>query len=95
MRIVRGHQKAITSVAYLAASKTLWTGSYEGRSRAWDVATGAADSIDGEMHSNQVSGKYSRTRLLKAISLYIRNVSNTMLTSQVSPHLHKTAEYTA
>lgn len=55
-KIVRGHQRAITSSSYLAASKTLWTGSYEGRARAWDLTSGAADLIDGEMHSNQVSG---------------------------------------
>lgn len=55
-KVVRGHQKAITSAAYLPASKTLWTGSYEGRACAWTIASGAADSIDGEMHSNQVSG---------------------------------------
>ena len=54
-RVVRGHQKAITAAGYLSESKTLWTGSYEGRARAWDLGTGAADMIDGEMHSNYVS----------------------------------------
>lgn len=55
-KVVRGHAKAITSAAYLPASKTFWTGSYEGRARAWDLSAGAADLIDGTMHTNQVSG---------------------------------------
>lgn len=58
VRIVRGHQKAITAaiVSEQAGKKTLWTGSSEGRSRSWGVNTGVADVIDGGMHSNYVSG---------------------------------------
>ncbi|CAK4004935.1 hypothetical protein B0A50_02641 [Lecanosticta acicola] len=56
VKIVRGHQKAITAAASAPDSKTLWTGSYEGRSRSWDLTTGAADLIDGETHSNYISG---------------------------------------
>lgn len=54
VRVVRGHQKAITSAA--SAQGTLFTGSYEGRARAWDLKSGAAELVDGEMHSNQVAG---------------------------------------
>ena len=56
VRVVRGHQKAITSASALADAKTLFTGSYDGRAKAWDIGTGAAELIDGEMHSNYVAG---------------------------------------
>lgn len=54
-KVVSGHQGRITA-AGLSDEKTLWTGSYEGRINAWDVATGAADKADGEAHSNYVAG---------------------------------------
>ncbi|KAI9696139.1 MAG: WD40 repeat-like protein [Bogoriella megaspora] len=53
-KVVRGHQKNIT--AAVISDKHLWTGSYEGRVRAWDVASGTALDVDGESHSNYVSG---------------------------------------
>jgi WD40 repeat protein len=56
IKVVRGHQKAITSAASAPGSGSLITGSYEGRARAWDLKTGSADLVDGEQHSNQVSG---------------------------------------
>jgi WD40 repeat protein len=56
VKVVRGHQKAITAAGCLSESKTLWTGSYEGRARSWDLTSGAAQQVDGEMHSNYVSG---------------------------------------
>lgn len=56
VKVVRGHQKAVTAATYTPESKTFWTGSYDGRVRAWDLSQGAADSIDGESHSNYVAG---------------------------------------
>lgn len=56
IKVVRGHQKAITAAGYTEDTKTLWTGSYEGRVCAWDVSTGAADKVDGEAPKNYVSG---------------------------------------
>ncbi|GAB7346680.1 hypothetical protein MBLNU459_g1802t1 [Dothideomycetes sp. NU459] len=56
IRVVRGHQKAITAARFTADSNTLWTGSYEGRVCAWDAASGAADKVDGESPKNYVSG---------------------------------------
>ncbi|KAF2722302.1 tricorn protease domain 2-containing protein [Polychaeton citri CBS 116435] len=53
---VQGHQKAITASASALGSGTLWTGSYDGRARAWDLKTGNAVEVDGAMHSNYVSG---------------------------------------
>lgn len=56
VRVVRGHQKAITAAAFTEADKTLWTGSYEGRVCAWDASAGVAQKVDGETHSNYVNG---------------------------------------
>ncbi|KAK4613931.1 hypothetical protein CLAFUW4_09020 [Fulvia fulva] len=56
VKVVRGHQGRITSASPSQDGKTLWTGSYEGRARAWDLSSGAADIVDGEMHSNYVTG---------------------------------------
>ena len=54
-KVVKGHQKAITAAACLSESKTLFTGSYEGKARSWNLSSGMANFIDGEMHSNYVS----------------------------------------
>ncbi|KAK3724524.1 WD40 repeat-like protein [Vermiconidia calcicola] len=56
VRTVRGHQKAITAADCLPDSGALFTGSSDGRARSWSLSTGAARLIDGEMHSNYVSG---------------------------------------
>ncbi|KAF2436213.1 WD repeat-containing protein 2 [Tothia fuscella] len=53
-KVIQGHQKNITAAAI--SDKTLYTGSYEGRVCAWDLATGEADRVDGESHTNYVSG---------------------------------------
>ncbi|KAI4256413.1 MAG: hypothetical protein LQ352_002089 [Teloschistes flavicans] len=58
-RVIRGHQKNITAVA-LSESKasvpTLFTGSSDGRICDWDITAGTADLVDGNGHSNYVSG---------------------------------------
>lgn len=56
-RVVRGHQKNITAAGLSSSSSgaTVWTGSSEGRIRAWDVAKGEASALDGEEHGNYVS----------------------------------------
>ncbi|GAM82034.1 hypothetical protein ANO11243_000130 [Dothideomycetidae sp. 11243] len=56
VRIVQGHQKTITAAGYVPESKTLWTGSFEGKVCAWDLSNGVAEKADGETHSNYVSG---------------------------------------
>lgn len=56
-KVVSGHQKNITALtAGDTESKTLWTGSSEGRLCVWDVATGNAETIEGEGHTNIISG---------------------------------------
>ena len=55
-KVIRGHQKAVTAAAGRSESQTLVTGSSDGRVRSWHLNTGVASLIDGEMHSNYVSG---------------------------------------
>ena len=57
-RVISGHQKNITALAMsdIDSSPTLWTGSYDGRLCAWDTATGTAGLVDGDGHTNIISG---------------------------------------
>lgn len=62
-KVISGHQKNITALATSETSsgQTLWTGSYEGRLCAWDVANGTAEAIEGDGHSNIISGLAATT----------------------------------
>lgn len=52
-KVVRGHQKNITAAT--VSENTFYTGSYEGRVCAWDIATGEAEKVDGDSHTNYVA----------------------------------------
>ena len=56
-KVVTGHQKNITAAALTtkAGNSTIWTGSSDGKVRAWDVKTGTATSLDGEGPGNYVA----------------------------------------
>lgn len=53
-KVVRGHQKNITAAGI--SGSTFFTGSYDGRVLAWDTASGIADKVEGDSHSNYVAG---------------------------------------
>jgi WD repeat-containing protein 1 (actin-interacting protein 1) len=59
-QIISGHQKNITALALHGSetsdAPTLWTGSYEGRLCAWDSTKGTAEKVDGDGHTNIISG---------------------------------------
>ncbi|GME70461.1 unnamed protein product [Ambrosiozyma monospora] len=55
VKIVYGHQKSITALAY-SAKKGLLTGSYDGKVLNWDLAKKNADYVTGEPHTNLVVG---------------------------------------
>ena len=58
-KVIQGHQKNITSICtseIKSSEQTLWTGSSEGRVCAWDVLGGSGEVVDGEAHTNYVSG---------------------------------------
>ena len=65
--ILYGQQKNITSLASTPSSKTLWTGSSDGRVCSFDASTGTASPVDGESHANYVSGLASTSSTVSSI----------------------------
>jgi len=57
-RILKGHNKAITGLAFDAQRKRLFTGSYDGLIIDWEVDSGIAESFDGKGHSNQINSMH-------------------------------------
>jgi WD repeat-containing protein 1 (actin-interacting protein 1) len=59
-QILSGHQRNITALTLneeaASGAPTLWTGSYEGRLCAWDTTKGTAEKVDGDGHTNIISG---------------------------------------
>jgi WD repeat-containing protein 1 (actin-interacting protein 1) len=57
-KILSGHQKNVTALTTSSSDSkpTLWTGSAEGRVCSWDAASGTAEAIDGDGHTNIISG---------------------------------------
>ncbi|KAI8615598.1 WD40-repeat-containing domain protein [Chytriomyces sp. MP71] len=60
IRVVKGHQKAITALAAIPGSRTFYTGSYDGRVHAWSLGPNGSDpthfEVSGAGHSNQIKG---------------------------------------
>ncbi|KAI8346341.1 quinon protein alcohol dehydrogenase-like superfamily [Mortierella sp. GBAus27b] len=54
-RVVKGHQKSISTAALSEDRKTLFTGDNEGRVLSWDPNSGVATPLDDAKHSNQVT----------------------------------------
>jgi WD40 repeat protein len=54
-RIVRGHNKNITALAYDSASKRMFSGSYDGLIVSWEAESGNTDALNGKGHTNQVN----------------------------------------
>lgn len=52
--VVQGHNRSITAIG--VSDKSLWTGSFEGRVCTWDVASGKGLAVNGQTHTNQVTG---------------------------------------
>lgn len=57
-KIISGHSKNITALAVSSpdSQPTLWTGDYEGRLCSWDIAKGTAERVEGDGHTNIISG---------------------------------------
>ncbi|KAI9875457.1 MAG: WD40 repeat-like protein [Pleopsidium flavum] len=59
VKLVQGHQKNITSLAangHVGHGETLWTGGIDGRISSWNAVNGVGENVDGESHTNYVSG---------------------------------------
>lgn len=56
-RVVQGHQKnTIALMTDEGQKNTFFTGSVEGRICSWDIHTGLGEKVDGDGHTNYVSG---------------------------------------
>jgi WD repeat-containing protein 1 (actin-interacting protein 1) len=56
-RIVQGHNHSITAIGLThGQEQTLWTGSFEGRVCNWDILSGVGSVVEGQTHTNRVSG---------------------------------------
>jgi len=57
-KIVQGHNRSITALgtSQNGHDQTLWTGSFEGRVCSWDVQSGIGSAVEGQYHTNQVTG---------------------------------------
>ncbi|KAF2088524.1 WD40 repeat-like protein [Saccharata proteae CBS 121410] len=75
-KVVRGHSKNTTAAGI--SGNTLFTGSYDGRVRAWDLKTGLADAVDGESHTNYVAGFSGATQDSSDAQIYSIGWDDTM-----------------
>jgi len=55
IKVLRGHNKFITALAYDPVNKHFYSGSYDGLILQWDVASGEAIRLSGSGHTNSVT----------------------------------------
>lgn len=55
IRVIRGQNKNLTSLAVSSDHSTLYAGSFDGRVSHWSVDSGEVDLVSGQVHTNQVS----------------------------------------
>ena len=57
-KVVSGHSRNITALTISSADSqpTLWTGDQAGRLCAWDIVKGSAETVEGDGHTNIISG---------------------------------------
>ncbi len=55
-RVVRGHQKFVTALAYDTSEKEFFTGSYDSVITRWTEATGVSRGFTGKGHTSQING---------------------------------------
>lgn len=94
LRIVKGHNKPITSLTLSEDNASLLTASHDGFITRWDAATGENDRIQGAGHGNQINGMRAHDGVLYTCGIddtlkqvdiegkpsYSGNVSNSLIT---------------
>jgi len=61
LRVVHGHNKAITSVTYDSNDKTFFTGSFDAILTKWNESDGLSEGFVGSGHSNQIQAIHVQT----------------------------------
>lgn len=74
LRVIKGHNKSITSMTVSAASesgedRTIFTGSHDGYITHWSSKTGNHDRVSGQQHTNQVQDMSSTKDLVYTCGL--------------------------
>lgn len=74
LRVIKGHNKSITSMTVSAASdagddRTIFTGSHDGYVTHWSSKTGVHDRVSGQQHTNQVQDMSSSKDLVYTCGL--------------------------
>jgi WD40 repeat protein len=55
LRVLRGHNKFITALAYDPNTRHLYSASYDASIVRWDIASGATEGFRGKGHGNQIN----------------------------------------
>lgn len=78
-RVLQGHNKFITALEFDPTTRTLFSGSYDGRIVAWDFDAATQSTLAGTGHASQVSGMS-----LSGDSLVSVGMDDTIAVSSVS-----------
>jgi WD40 repeat protein len=68
-KVVRGHSKFITALAFDEKNGKLYSGSYDSLIVEWDVKTGTTEGFKGKGHGNQVNRAYVQNGQLVTCSM--------------------------
>ncbi|XP_076316944.1 actin-interacting protein 1-like isoform X2 [Tachypleus tridentatus] len=93
LRVIKGHNKFITSLGLSADKNTIFTGSLDGCVTFWDVATGNNDRVEGPGHTNQIRSMASGVDVIytcgidtvRAIDLRINHYSTLAVKTDSQP----------
>jgi len=55
IRILKGHNKFITALAFDKANKKVYSGAYDASIVSWDIETGESHDVAGRGHTNQIN----------------------------------------
>lgn len=69
LRVIKGHNKIITALAYDTSSSHLFSGSYDGAILQWNLETGIAVPVAGQGHTNSITQAFVQGKNLVTISM--------------------------
>lgn len=69
IKVLKGHNKIITALAYDTATSRLYSGSYDGTILQWNLETGIAVPIAGQGHTNSVTQAFVQGKNLVSVSM--------------------------
>jgi len=68
-RVLRGHNKFITALAFDSATNQIYSGSYDSLIICTDVATGATEEMLGKGHTNQINKMFIQGKNLVTVAM--------------------------